>query len=123
MDAQLYSALIVFGIAILGGLGTLVAALVAWLAKKLDTNTHITTQARDASNGRLSDTLDLLATERDRVMGLRFIIRERDDRISYLVSRLPEADQLLAEYRDRRTRRATEADEIAAERHALGDAP
>jgi hypothetical protein len=104
-----------------GALATLVKAMVDHLAKELQENTHISRQARDASNGRLSEALDRLAAESNRVMGLRFLIRERDDRIAYIVARLPQAEGLMREYRDQRTTRATEADEAAAERHAMGE--
>jgi uncharacterized Rossmann fold enzyme len=121
VDPQLISALVAFSIIVLGGLGTLVTALIAWLAHKLDNNTGITTQARDASNGRLSEVLNNLAAEKDRVMGLRYLVRERDDRIAYIVARLPAAEQIMRDYRDQRTIHATQADEIAAERHMTGD--
>lgn len=128
MDQQLYNAIIVFGVATLAGLGTLVTALIAWLARKLDANTRLTTEgtiaskeARSASNGRLSDALSQLARARDLVQGLRYLVRERDDRIAYIVARLPQAEEVMREYRDRRTRRATEAEERAAEEHAMSD--
>ncbi len=97
--------------------------LIAWLAKKLDVNTSLTQEAKDASNGRLKETLSRLATERDRVMGLRYLVRERDDRIAYIVARLPDAETLMQEYRERRDRRITDADEAQAERHAMSDTP
>jgi hypothetical protein len=121
MEPQLLNALIALAVIVLGGLGTLVSVLIAWLAKKLDVNTSLTQEAKDASNGRLSETLSRLATERDRVMGLRYLVRERDDRIAYIVARLPEAESLMTEYRDRRDSRLTQADEVAAEQHAMGD--
>lgn len=121
MDTQLYNALIVLGIAICGGLGTLITALIAWLSKQLSNNTRITTEAKEASNGRLAETLDRLAVERNLVIGLRSLIRERDDRIAYIVSRMPEAEAVMNDYANRRTQHATEADEAAAERHVLQD--
>ena len=56
-------------------------------------------------------------------MGLRYLVRERDDRIAYIVARMPEAEDLMRQYRDRRTRHATEAEELDAERHAMTDEP
>lgn len=120
MDQQLYNAIIVLGIAIIGGLGTLVTALVAWLAKRIGENTTITAQARDASNGRLSETLDRLAVERNLVIGLRSLIRERDDRLAYIVARLPEAEAVMHDYANRRTQHATQADEKAVEQRVMG---
>lgn len=121
MDPQLLNGLIALAIIVLGGLGTLITALIAWLARKLDTNTTITTQARDASNGRLSETLDRLAVERNLVVGLRQLIRERDDRLAYIVARLPEADVLMNEYAQRNTRKPpSAADERAADERAMG---
>ena len=101
-------------------MGTLITALIAWLAKKLSENTTITKQARDASNGRLAETLDRLAVERNLVVGLRSLIRERDDRLAYIVARLPEAEAVMHDYANRRTQHATQADEAAAERRVLG---
>lgn len=123
MDPQLTNGLIALAIVVMGGLGTLVTTLIAWLARKLDTNTSLTQEAKDASNGRLSETLSRLAAERDRVMGLRYLVRERDDRIAYIVARLPDAESLMQEYRDRRDRRITDADEAQAEQHAMSDTP
>lgn len=121
MNEQLLSALIAFAVLVLGGLGTLVTALIAWLAKKLDTNTQITTQARDASNGRLSETLDRLAVERNLVIALRAIIHERDDRLAYIIARLPEAEALMDKYAQRNTRKPpSEADALAVEQRAMG---
>lgn len=121
MNEQLYNAIIVLGVSIIGALGTLVTVLIAWLAKRLSDNTTITKQARDASNGRLSEVLNKLATERDRAQGLRWLVKERDDRIAYIVARLPEAQALMIDYRNQRTTRSTAADEAAAERHVLQD--
>jgi hypothetical protein len=99
-------------------------ALTAWVERvrrDLGTNTAITQEAKEASNGRLSDALAQLATSRDLVQGLRYLVRERDDRIAYLTSRLPEAQALMRDYRDQRTARVTAADEQAAEQRAMSD--
>lgn len=99
MNEQLVTALVAFAIIVLGGLGTLVTALIAWLAKKLDTNTSITTQARDASNGRLSDVLSKLDTERTISAGLRAQLRTQADEIAFYLTQHPELAQ---EFSDRR---------------------
>jgi hypothetical protein len=121
VDPQLVTAIVGLATITLGGLGTLITALVVWLARKLDTNTTLTTQARDASNGRLSETLERLALERNLVVGLRALIHERDDRLAYIVARLPEADALMTEYAQRNTRKPPgPAEEVAVEQRALG---
>lgn len=133
LDPQLANALVSLAIIVLGGLGTLVTtviALIVWLARKVDGNTQLTSQAnnnakdaKEASNGRLREVLDRLAASRNQVVGLRYLVHERDDRIAYIVARLPEAEELMSEYRNRRTRHATEAEELDAERHAMTDEP
>jgi hypothetical protein len=119
MDSRLIEALILLAIAAVGGLSTLIKVLVTRMLRELRANTTISTQARDASNGRLSEVLDKLAAARNQVVGLRWIVQERDDRLAYLVARLPEAENLMRDYRNQRTTRATAADEALAERHAL----
>jgi len=108
-------------IIIIGALGTLVKVLVSQIAKKLEENTILTIQAKDAANGQLSSVIAQLAAERNLVTGLRAVVRERDDRLAYLVSRLPEAQKMLRDYSDRRASRATDADVIAAENHLLSE--
>jgi hypothetical protein len=112
-------ALIGLGIIVIGALGTMVKFWIAHLAAELAQNTAITTQARDASNGQLSSVLDQLAAERNLVQGLRAIVRDRDDRLAYLLSRIPQVEALMVEYSDRRTTRTTDADMIAVEQHLL----
>jgi hypothetical protein len=116
-----YAALTVLAVTVLGALTALIKAKVDTLVKDLGENTTLTKEAKEASNGRLSETLARLAAERDRVIGLRYLVRERDDRIAYIVARLPEAEALMTEYRDRRDSRLTQADELAAEQHAMTD--
>ena len=120
MDTEITSALIILAVAIIGSLGTLIKAMVDHLAKELAENTSITKQARDSSNGQLTSVIAQLAAERNTVQGLRGVVRERDDRIAYLVARLPEAQELMRNYSERRTARASEADVLAAEKHLLG---
>jgi hypothetical protein len=121
MDTQITAALVTLALVIIGALGTLVKVLVDKISAELSVNTRISTEARDASDGQLSTTLELLAAERNRVQGLLAVIRDREDRIAYLVSRVPTATKLLQEFGDRRTRHITDADAVIAEQHALGD--
>ena len=100
--------------------GVLVA-LLERIRRDLGANTKITEEAKTAANGRLSDALRQLANERDLVQGLRYLVRERDDRIAYIVARLPQAEQLMREYGARQERKATDADERAAAQRAMGD--
>lgn len=95
--------------------------MVERVRRDLASNTNITKEAKDASNGRLAETLDRLAAERDRTLALRVIVRERDDRLAFLLARLPEAEQLLSIYRDQRVQRITRVDELAVEQHAMQD--
>lgn len=111
--------LIGLSIIVIGCLGTLVKMWINHLATELAQNTRITTQALDASNGRLSEVIDKLAAERDRAQGLRYLVREREDRLAYITSRLPEADALMKEFAERRTYRQSATDEALTEQHAL----
>jgi hypothetical protein len=121
MDAQIAAALLALGLTVIGALGTLVTLLVERVKRDLATNTQITTEARDAADGRLSDTLSHLAAERNRSLALREIVRERDDRLAYLAARLPDATSVLRGYEERRQARATSAEEAAALRRILDD--
>lgn len=124
MDASLYAALVALGITVIGALGTLVTLLVERVKRDLAANTRLTQQARDASNGRLTAVMDELAAERNRTLALREVVRERDDRLAYLQSRLPECDRVLQGYRERRqSRRSTDSQELAALERALQDPP
>lgn len=102
-------------IAVIGAL----VALVERIRRDLSTNTDLTQQAKDAANGQLSGVLDQLAAVRNQVQGLRAVVRERDDRIAYIVARVPEAEGMMRDYSDRRTSRSSDADVAAAERHLL----
>jgi hypothetical protein len=121
LDAQIITALTTLGIVVIGSLGTIVKVLVDKLTADLANNTSITKQARDASDGQLSSTIDKLAAANNTIVGLRAVVWDRDDQIAYLRSRLPQADELLSEYSNRRTRRSSDADVIAAEHHLLGN--
>jgi hypothetical protein len=96
-------ALIGLAIIVIGALGTLVKLWIDRLAVDLAKNTTITTEARDNSNGRLTEVIDRLEAERDRTQVLRQTIRDREDLLSYIAARLPEADAIQREYQDRRT--------------------
>ena len=107
-------------------IGLLIAALGAlttWVERvrrDLGENTNLTKEAKAAADNQVGNLVDQLAAERNLVQGLRAVVRERDDRIAYLVARVPQAEDLMLEYRDRRTRQATDAEEVAAERRMTG---
>lgn len=119
MDPQLYAALIALGIIVIGAVGTIVKALTNRVIRDLAANTKITTEAKEASNGRLKDALDRLAAERDRSLALRQLLRERDDRLAYLHARLPGVDDVLQGYEERRQRRHSDTEERDALRRIL----
>jgi len=119
VDQEIIQSLIALGVIVIGCLGTLVKMWINHLATELAQNTRITTQARDASNGQLSSVIDQLAAARNTVMGLRSVVQERDDRLAYITSRLPEADVLMKEFAERRFYRPSATDEALAEQHAL----
>jgi hypothetical protein len=112
MDPALTAQLTALGAVIIGALGTLVTLLVERIKRDLAKNTLITTEARDAADGHLAGALTQLAAERNRSLGLRAIIRERDDRLAYIQSRIPEVDRVLTGYRERRQTRTTESQEL-----------
>lgn len=112
MTAEITTALISLALIIIGSLGTLIKAMVDRVLLDLAKNTTITTQAKDAANGRLESVQRELAKERDRSLALREIVRERDDRLSYIVSRLPQARHLMVEYGRRRQDRRSPTEEM-----------
>lgn len=123
MDQHILEALSVLAVIIVGSIGTLVTVLTERIKRDLQTNTKLTQETKTAANGTLTTALDQLAAERNRVLGLRELLREREDRIAFLVARHPELEATMSQYQRRRTSRATEADELAAEhRLRAGDA-
>lgn len=96
---QLYFALIGLGLLIIASLGTLIKALTDRLVKDLATNTQITAQARDASNGRLSEVLAKLESERTVSAGLAAQLKAQQDHLAYVLAQHPELKQ---EFVDRR---------------------
>jgi hypothetical protein len=110
---QLSPGLLTLLITIVGAL----TALVERVRRDLGKNTTLTKEAKASADLLLAQ----LAAERNTVVGLRAVVRERDDRIAYLVARLPEAEALMRNYGDRRTTRATEADILAAEHRLTQD--
>jgi len=115
MDPQLSAALIALGITVIGALGTLVTLLVERVKRDLAANTQITQETREG----LQDAVERLAAARNTILGLRLVVREREDRIAYLLARIPEAEQVLVGYYERRRSRHSEAEEHAAERRIL----
>lgn len=118
---QLYAALIALGITVVGALGAYVNLLIERVKRDLAENTQLTHEAKEAANGRLRDALDRLAAERDRVLALRLVVRERDDRLAYLAARLPEVERVLQGYQEKRQQRHTEREELEALQRALDE--
>jgi len=117
MDSQIYGALIALGLIVIGAIGAIVKGLTDRVLSDLGKNTTLTRETREA----IQSTVERLAAARNTILGLREVIRERDDRIAYLVARHPEVENTLHQYQDRRSRRATALDERAAERRVLAD--
>jgi hypothetical protein len=123
MDSQLYAALIALGITVVGALGTLVTLLIERVKRDLAVNTKISQAAKDAADGQLQKIINQLAAERNRTLALRELVRERDDRLAYLTSHMPEAGRVLTGYEERRQERHTESQEMAALRRVLEEPP
>jgi hypothetical protein len=121
MDTQLYAALLALGLLVIGSIGAFVKALTDRVISDLADNTRLTRETKQAADGSLRQALADLATARNTVFGLRVVVREREDRLAYILARHPEAEETLRAYRDRRQQRATAAEESAAERRILDD--
>lgn len=121
MDTQITTALVALGVTVIGALGTLVTLLVEKVRRDLQHNTRLTQEAKEAANGQLRNALDQLAAVRNQVVGLRAVVREREDRFAYILARHPEIEQTLKGYQERRTRRATELEEARAIERFAGD--
>lgn len=108
LDDQIAAALIILAVTVIGGFASLIKVWFDQLARKLQENTHMTEQARDAasgaqiaSNGQLSAAREEAAQLRERLQVAEI---KRDvllDIVRYIQSR-PEAIPLLADYRERR---------------------
>lgn len=96
---QIISALIALIVAIIGAIGAL---FLRQMSDKIDKNTIITQKNADVANGHLQNIIEQLANERNLVIGLRAIVRDRDDRLAYIIARLPDASQMMIDYADRR---------------------
>jgi hypothetical protein len=123
MDPQITAQLTALGVVVIGALGTLVTLLIERVKRDLAANTQITQEAKEAANGRLQKVIDQLAAERNRAFALRELVRERDDRLAYLVARIPEVKAVLKGYEERRQARHTEREELAAMRRILEEPP
>lgn len=95
-------ALIALGVLIIGSIGTLITVLTQRIKRDLERNTEITRQTREAANGTLTTALARLHTEQSRVATLRDELRERDDRMAYILSLHPDVAETLTQYRNRR---------------------
>ena len=110
MDPQILAAITGLAITVIGAIGTLVTVLIERVKRDLAANTAITKETRAG----LRDTVEKLASARNIILGLREVVRERDDRIAFIVARHPEVEETIQQYRNRRTRRATELEEYQA---------
>jgi lactate dehydrogenase-like 2-hydroxyacid dehydrogenase len=84
MDPALTAQLTALGAVIIGALGTRVTLLVERIKRDLAANTQISTQARDAANGRLKAVLDQLAAGKVRFAGLDVFVGEPAPRAELL---------------------------------------
>ena len=98
-------ALVALGVLIIGSIGTLLTVWVQRIKRDLERNTEMTRQTREAANGTLTTALDRLSEVNSRVSILQTELRERDDRIAYILAAHPEIAATLAIYRDRRANR------------------
>ena len=117
MDQHILEALSVLAVIIVGSIGTLVTVLTERIKRDLQTNTKLTQETKTAANGTLTTALEKLAAERNRVFALRMLLSERDDRIAFIEARHPDVMATLQQYKQRRSSRPSEADELAAEQH------
>jgi hypothetical protein len=122
VDSHIVEALIALAIVIIGSIGTLVTVLTERIKRDLDTNTKLTQETKTAANGTLTDALAKLAAERNRVFALRMLLRERDDRVAFIVARHPAVESTLQQYKQRRSSRPTQADEQHAEQRFMAEA-
>lgn len=119
MDPQLSAGLIGLGLLVIASVGAIVKALTDRIVADVAANTQLTAEARDAAEGRLREAIDNLAAERNRVLGLRQLLRERDDRLAFLEARVPGVTPALADYGRRRQDRHTRTEENAALKRLL----
>ena len=102
MDQHIVQALVGLAVIIIGSIGTLVTILVERIKRDLSENTRITRETRTATR---SAALARVESERRHVVALELLIREREDRIAYLISRHPEIEATLNQYQPRRSMR------------------
>lgn len=112
---QVLGALAGLGVIVITAIGYIVKAYTDKVLADIQHNTDITKQTREG----LTDALERLAAARNTILGLREIIREREDRIAYLAARHPEIEDTIQQYQDRRQRRTTELDEREAEKRII----
>lgn len=121
MSGEIITALVALAVTVITALGTLVKLLIDRLRAELEANTRLTTQARDLVNGNYRDTLEQLATERNRSFGLRVALREREDRLAYILARHPDVETTLDRYLQMQTRTITTRQELEALDNLLND--
>ena len=119
MDQHVGEALVALAVIIIGSLGTLVAVFTERIKRNLDTNTQMTRETYTTTQSTLTDAMARVVDERNHVFALRMVLRERDDRLAYLVARHPEVEATLLQYTQRRRTHPSDADELTAEQHIL----
>lgn len=115
LDPRINDALILLAIVIIGSIGTLVTILIERIKRDLADNTQITRETKIAANGTLAAALARAEDDRQHVLALGLLVREREDRIAYLLSQHPEIAETLLQYQPRRNLRAISAEELAGD--------
>lgn len=88
--------------ALISLLVAVVLALVEKIRRDLGENTTITKQTKEAANGTLHKTMERLKEEQERAERLQDLVRDQQDKLSFLSAKLPEVQEILSSYRDRR---------------------
>lgn len=122
MDQYVTEALVGLAVMIIGSLGTLITILTERIKRDLSANTQLTRETKTAANGTLTTALEKLAVERNRGFALRMLLRERDDRVAFILARHPAVEATLQQYKQRRSSRPSQADELAAEQRLIAEA-
>jgi hypothetical protein len=116
MSPEITSALVGLALTVIGAL----AAYVRRVENELKSNTEITRQVARHTNGTMTTLSARLRAETEVALALRTIVRDREDRIAFLVARVPGAAAALADYRPRRADTVEPVAEAAALRAVAG---
>jgi hypothetical protein len=123
MNTEITSALVLVVVTVLVGAAGFIKVWFDRLTTKLQENTKISTEARDASNGRLSRKEEENAQLRQRLQAMQSRAEALSDIVMYIRSR-PEAAELLTAYSDRRRVRVYDEglDRLIADAHGQVEA-